>query len=74
MLIFFVPFVIFEFPSTILVRRLGPRFYLGAISLAWGAVMIGFGFVHDWTTLVGLRIILGVFEVIGHFTPVSESG
>lgn len=25
--------------------------------------MIGFGFAKDWKTLVGLRLILGIFEV-----------
>lgn len=25
--------------------------------------MIGFGFVKDWKTLVGLRLILGILEV-----------
>ena len=25
--------------------------------------MIGFGFVKDWKTLMGLRLILGILEV-----------
>lgn len=31
------------------------------IVLAWGAVMIGMGFVQNWTQLLALRLILGVF-------------
>ena len=29
----------------------------------WGVVMIGMGFVENWTALVGLRVILGILEV-----------
>lgn len=43
-------------------RYFGPRMFLASLALFWGAIMIGFGFVHDWTALVGLRIILGIFE------------
>jgi len=35
---------------------------LSLITLLWGAVMIGMGFVKSWTSMVALRIILGIFE------------
>ena len=55
--------MIFQPPTTILTRFFGPRIWLASLTLAWGIVMIGFGFVQDWTALVGLRLLLGVLEV-----------
>lgn len=43
-------------------RKVGPRIHLSAITTAWGAVMIGMGFVQDWKDFAGLRVILGVLE------------
>ncbi|KAJ6126798.1 phthalate transporter [Penicillium sp. IBT 18751x] len=61
-LIFFVPYVLFQLPSSIIVRKLGPKAFLGGITFLWGVVMMCFGFVHDWKVMLGLRIILGTFE------------
>lgn len=65
-LIFFIPYVIFEFPGTVLTRFLGPRVFLGGICTLWGIVMICFGFAKNWGQLAGLRVLLGVFEA-GYF-------
>ena len=40
-LVFFTTYVVFQFPSTVVIRYLGPRNHLASITLAWGAVMIG---------------------------------
>jgi MFS family permease len=61
-LIFFIPYVLFQPPATVVLRKLGPRVFLSAITVCWGATMIGFGFVNDWTVMLGLRVILGVLE------------
>lgn len=61
-LVFFITYVIFQPPSTVLVRELGPRVHLSLITLFWGACMIGMGFVKQWEVLAGLRVILGVLE------------
>ncbi|KAK7751563.1 hypothetical protein SLS62_006513 [Diatrype stigma] len=52
--------------GTILTRKLGPRWFLASIALAWGAAMIGNGFVNSWESLAGLRILIGVLEA-GYF-------
>ncbi|KAL8917054.1 MAG: hypothetical protein Q9208_008170 [Pyrenodesmia sp. 3 TL-2023] len=62
-LVFFITYVVAQPPTTILTRFFGPRIWLATITLLWGATMIGFGFVQDWTALVGLRLLLGVLEV-----------
>lgn len=40
-LIFFTTYIVFEFPSTIVIRYLGPRNHLAGITFAWGLVMLG---------------------------------
>jgi sugar phosphate permease len=61
-LMFFVSYVIFQPAMTVLCRKLGPKVFLSSICIAWGAVIIGFGFVHDWRVMVPLRVVLGTFE------------
>lgn len=39
-LIFFIPYVLFQLPSSIIVRRLGPKAFLGGITFLWGVVMM----------------------------------
>lgn len=39
-LIFFVPYVIFQPPMTVLIRKLGPTYFLGTIIVSWGVIMI----------------------------------
>lgn len=39
-LVFFITYTIFQAPATILIRKIGPRLFLSAIVLFWGATMI----------------------------------
>lgn len=39
-LIFFIPYVIFQPPATVVLRKVGPRTFLSAIVVFWGATMI----------------------------------
>ncbi|KAL7921324.1 MFS general substrate transporter [Trichoderma austrokoningii] len=61
-LVFFTTYIVFQLPSTILIRRFGPRLHLSFITLLWGAVMIGMGFVKDFAQLAALRTVLGILE------------
>jgi MFS family permease len=61
-LVFFITYVILQPPATIMMRFIGPRIFLSSIVFLWGLVMLGMGFAKDWTTLVGLRLVLGIFE------------
>ena len=40
LLTFFAPFVAFQFPASILVRKIGPRYFLASIVFAWGIVVL----------------------------------
>jgi len=61
-LVFFTTYVVFEFPSTIVIRYLGPQNHLSGITFAWGLIMIGMGFVKTWGALAALRVVLGILE------------
>lgn len=61
-LVFFVPYIIFEFPGAVLVRLLGVKAFLAGICTLWGVVMLCFGFANTWQQLAGMRVLLGVFE------------
>ncbi|KAJ5162779.1 Major facilitator superfamily domain general substrate transporter [Penicillium coprophilum] len=65
-LMFFVPYIIFQPPMTVIIRKLGPTFFLSSIIVCWAGIMIGMGFVKDWGALVGTRVLLGVLEA-GYF-------
>ncbi|KAK2043868.1 major facilitator superfamily transporter [Colletotrichum somersetense] len=61
-LLFFIPYIIFQPPSTVIVRKIGPRLHLGMLTLLWGGVMIGMGFSRRYSHLYACRILLGVLE------------
>lgn len=39
-LIFFIPYVLFQPAATVMLRKVGPRIFLSAITIFWGATMI----------------------------------
>jgi MFS family permease len=59
---FFISYTLFQPVMTVLCRKIGPKRFLSAICFAWGAVIIGFGFVNQWRVMVPLRLLLGLFE------------
>lgn len=40
LLVFFIPYVLFQLPSSVLVRNLGARGFLSAIAFAWVVMMM----------------------------------
>ncbi|KAH7394382.1 phthalate transporter-like protein [Pyrenochaeta sp. MPI-SDFR-AT-0127] len=61
-IVFFATYIVFQPPATVIVRWLGPRNFLSAIVIAWGAVMIGMGFANNYGALAALRVVLGIME------------
>ncbi|KAK3990969.1 general substrate transporter [Cladorrhinum sp. PSN332] len=61
-LVFFISYIIFQPPSTIVCRKVGPRPFIALITVLWGGCMIGMGFVETWEQMAGMRVILGVLE------------
>lgn len=61
-MIFFIPYVIFQFPANIVIRKLGACLWLSSLVCAWGVVTIGIGFNETWRDLLGCRVLLGILE------------
>jgi sugar phosphate permease len=59
---FFIGYILFNIPSNIVIRGVGAARFLGTITVAWGIVTIGIGFVNSWVVAAVLRSLLGVFE------------
>lgn len=67
-LIFFVPYVIFQPPMTVLVRKLGPTYLLGSIIVAWGAIMVVSVFIGTaLPSMILTSLGNGLFEELGRF-------
>jgi len=61
-LVFFCTYVVFQFPSTIVIKKVGPKIFLPLITFLWGVIMLSMGFVKEWKVMAGMRVILGIFE------------
>jgi sugar phosphate permease len=71
-LLFFIPYVLFQPPSTAILRKVEPRLFLSLTTLVWGLTTIASGFVKNWNELIPLRLILGACEA-GFFPGESIS-
>lgn len=60
--IFFLGYVLFEVPSNLVLARIGTRKTIVRIMLLWGLTSTAMVFVHDTTSFLILRFLLGVFE------------
>lgn len=60
--IFFVAYLLFQFPSTSLLRRIGARRWIAACVIVWGLAATAMAFVRTPFELYVLRFLLGVAE------------
>ncbi|KAK5443531.1 hypothetical protein LTS15_010676 [Exophiala xenobiotica] len=60
--VFFFPYIFFEIPSNLLLKRLRPSIWLPSIVAAWGIVTICMGLVHSYHGLLICRVFLGLTE------------
>ncbi|KAL2865675.1 putative MFS transporter [Aspergillus lucknowensis] len=60
--IFFVPYVLFEIPSNILLKKLRPHLWLSLCMFLFGLVTVCQGLVTTWGGLMTTRWFLGMFE------------
>lgn len=60
--IFFVPYIFFEIPSNILLKKLSPRVWLSICGIGFGAVMVFQGLTHNFSGIMATRFFLGLFE------------
>jgi MFS family permease len=66
---FFVSYLLFQIPITLLAKKIGPRLCLGSMSIAWGLAAAGMSFVHTPLEFYALRFVLGLTEA--GFAPVT---
>ncbi|KAI0377979.1 MFS general substrate transporter [Hypomontagnella monticulosa] len=60
--IFYIIYLTIEVPSNIILKRVGPRFYLPGLVVGFGAVSVGTAFVKTFEQLCAVRSLLGIFE------------
>jgi ACS family tartrate transporter-like MFS transporter len=60
--IFFFGYFVFEVPSTIILRRVGARFWIGRILITWGLASAGMVFTAGPVSFYALRFLLGLAE------------
>ena len=62
LLLFFPGYAIADVPSNWILTKVQPKIWLPFITVAWGAVLTGMAFVHDYQVLAFLRFLLGLAE------------
>ncbi|MDR5755021.1 MULTISPECIES: MFS transporter [unclassified Caballeronia] len=60
--LFFVGYVLFGIPTTMLQKKFGARAVLAGIAGAWGLTSVAMTFVNSAPTFYALRFLLGLFE------------
>ncbi|KAL2149273.1 hypothetical protein VTH82DRAFT_8621 [Thermothelomyces myriococcoides] len=60
--IFYISYIVFEIPSNIACKWIGPGWFIPAISLAFGIISLVTAFVNNFSQAAGVRFLLGVFE------------
>lgn len=60
--IFYIVYIFVEVPSNILLKIIGPRFYLPLLVVGFGFVSMCSSFVKTFPQLLVARAFLGVFE------------
>lgn len=60
--IFFLGYFAFEVPSTIILHKLGARFWIGRVMITWGLVSVATAFTRGPISFYALRFLLGLAE------------
>jgi MFS family permease len=60
--IFYISYIIFEIPSNLACKWIGPGWFIPSISLGFGIASLGTAFVTNRASACGVRFVLGIFE------------
>ncbi|KAI8627139.1 major facilitator superfamily domain-containing protein [Xylariaceae sp. FL1651] len=60
--ILFVTYLAFEVPSNLVLKPFTPQRWISFIVFVWGIIALATGFVHNYGSLLALRLLLGAFE------------
>ncbi|KAG0646489.1 putative transporter [Hyphodiscus hymeniophilus] len=59
---YYATYIASEIPSNLVLRKISPKRWLPALTIAWGIVTMCLGFVRNYAGFVAVRAILGVTE------------
>ncbi|OAL06881.1 MFS general substrate transporter [Phaeosphaeriaceae sp. SRC1lsM3a] len=62
LLVFYIPYILVDVPSNLLVKKLRAGIYLPSLITAWGMVCMCMGFITNFAGLIACRLLLGLFE------------
>lgn len=54
--VFYISYIVFEIPSNMACKWIGPGWYIPAISLGFGIASLGTAFVQDQASASGVRL------------------
>jgi MFS family permease len=57
-----VTYVSCELPTNLILKRVQPKRFIPTIAVGWGLVAMCTGFVQNKSQLIGMRLLLGLFE------------
>ncbi|MCJ1468851.1 hypothetical protein MMC07_007481 [Pseudocyphellaria aurata] len=60
--IFFVPYILFEIPSNLLMKKVKPRIWLSTLAFLFGFMTTMQGLVQNYSGLLAVRFFLGLAE------------
>ncbi|KAK5995350.1 putative transporter [Cladobotryum mycophilum] len=60
--IFFISYILFEIPSVLLCKWIGPGWFIPLATMLFGVVSLCNAFVHNFSEAAGVRFLLGIFE------------
>ncbi|KAF2092870.1 MFS general substrate transporter [Rhizodiscina lignyota] len=61
-LVFYVPLILFEIPSNMILNRVVPRYYISGLAMCWGLTITFSGFSKSAGGLIAARVLIGFFE------------
>ncbi|CAG9982866.1 unnamed protein product [Clonostachys byssicola] len=61
-MIFYVPYIILELPSNMILSRVQPRYYISFLVMGWGLSVTFAGFCKSFAGLMTARVFVGIFE------------
>jgi MFS family permease len=62
LLVFYISYIVFEIPSNIACKWLGPGWFLPGLTMAFGLCSVFTAFVHTTASAASVRFVLGIFE------------
>lgn len=61
-LVFYIPYILVDIPSNLLIKKIPAGIYLPSLIILWGLVTTFTGLIKTFPQLVVIRLLLGLFE------------